>query len=127
VRRIKAGKHCLGFDEYIYPDLGDLDANKNQMPLGAWDNPNTMLRHDRVIALLPPDVQDVMVYILEWGTIGSETIGDDPLLAFWNGWAAMNVHALGAGAWSFGLQGNTKSPALLSGRVQLVLRHRLGR
>lgn len=116
VRRIKAGGHCLGFDEYIYPD-----------PNGSWLATECMFRHDSVVKLLPPDLQDVTIYILEFGTVESSILSDDQLLAAWQAWDRANVHALGAAAWSFGLQGNNTSPALLSGRVALMQRYLLAR
>lgn len=116
VRRVKAGGHCLGLDEYIYPDPG-----------GSWLDPACMFRHDSIVKLLPADLQDVPIYMLEFGTVENAILSDEQLLAAWQAWDKANVHALGAAAWSFGLQGNNTSPALLSGRVALLQRYLLAR
>lgn len=73
IARIIAEGHCLSWHEYIIPD-----------PNGPWDSGYSMGRADKIIALLPAELRNVLIILTEWGTGTSQGFGDGQIVDGFN-------------------------------------------
>ena len=69
IEQVIKGGHCLSWHEYIIADPG-----------GPWDQGWSMGRCDKVLALLPANLQHVKIVLTEWGTGMSQAMSDDQIV-----------------------------------------------
>jgi len=117
LRRVKARGHVLMLHQYIDPDPG-----------GAWDSLWEPLRNEKLIPLLPSDIQDVPVAIGEFGTRFGSKLNDADLLAGLKTAEASFVNdrnVIYAGCWTVGGAG-AWADSLLDGHLAALKAYLLG-